>query len=186
MESCNGLSGRTALRHVHESKTARVACLAVGHHIDRVYGAIRREELVEVLNGHDARKIANKNVHTKVLLGSMLSRSPEYASSTHEHYRGGTAKAQPGSLEYVLLSRVMRSIVFFYRVRKPVIRAPSVRPRGVHGALLPAALFSLSARPESPRRPGSPRRHRPVSPGASGGARDRNPMWSPRFASGGV
>ena len=134
MESCNGRSGRTALRHVHESKAARVAYLAVGYHIDRVYGTIRLEELVEVLKGYDARKIANKNVHTKVLLGSVLSRSPDYASSTHEHYRGETAQAQPGSLEYVLLSRVMRSIVFFYRVRKPVIHASAVRPRVWYGA----------------------------------------------------
>ena len=67
MEACNGRSGRTALRHVHESKASRVAGLAVGNHIDRVHSAIQLEELSEVRIGRGARKVANKNVHTKVL-----------------------------------------------------------------------------------------------------------------------
>src|SRR6266545_5340689 len=79
VEACNSRSGRTALRHVHEPKAARVACLAVGHHIDRVHSTIRLEELTEVLIGRGARQVTNKNVHTKVLIGSVLSRSPEYA-----------------------------------------------------------------------------------------------------------
>ena len=60
MESCNGRSGRTALRHVHESKAARAACLAVGHHLDRVHSTIQLEERSEVLIGHGARKIASE------------------------------------------------------------------------------------------------------------------------------
>jgi len=88
VESCNSRSGCTALRHVHKPKAARVACLAVGHHIDRVYSTIRLEELTEVLIGRGARQVANKNVHTKVLLGAVLSRSPEYSNSTQEQYRG--------------------------------------------------------------------------------------------------
>jgi hypothetical protein len=106
-----------------------VACLAVGHHINRVYGTIRLEELVEVLNGHDARKITNKNVYTKVLLGAVLRQLPEYASSTHEYYRGETAKAQPGSPEYVLLSRVMRSIVFLQSEKAGDTRTVSAATR---------------------------------------------------------
>jgi hypothetical protein len=82
VEFCNDCSGRAALRHVHESKTARMACLAVGHHSRRVYSAIQLEELSEVLISHGVRKVTNKNVHTKVLLGSVLNRWLAYASST--------------------------------------------------------------------------------------------------------
>lgn len=98
MESCNGRSGRTAIRHVHESKAARVACLGVGHHSNRVHSAIQLEELSEVLISRGTRKVANKNVHTKVLLGSVLSRSPEYASSIQKPYRGEMAKGHLGDI----------------------------------------------------------------------------------------
>ena len=43
----------------------------------------------EVLSRCGARKVADNNVHTKVLLGSVLSRSPEYSNSTPEHDRVG-------------------------------------------------------------------------------------------------
>jgi hypothetical protein len=121
MESCNGRSSRAALRHVHESKAIRAARLAVGHHIDRVYDTIQLEELAEVLIGHEARKVANKNVHTKVLLGSVLSRSPEYGKSMQKQYSGETAKDHPGSLEYVLLSRVMRKTIPQWNASRSVL-----------------------------------------------------------------
>ena len=60
--------------------------------MDRVHSAIPLEELAEVLSGRGARKVATKKVHTKVLLESVLSRSPEYASSMQKPYRGETAK----------------------------------------------------------------------------------------------
>ena len=60
--------------------------------MDRVHSAIPLKELSGVLSGWGARQVANKNVHTKVLLESVLSRSPEYASSTQKPYRGETAK----------------------------------------------------------------------------------------------
>jgi hypothetical protein len=82
-----------------------------GHHIDRVYGTIQLEELAEILIGHDVRQVANKNVHPKVLPGSVLSRSPEYANSTQEQYRGEAAKDHLGSLGCVLLSRVIRKTI---------------------------------------------------------------------------
>jgi hypothetical protein len=87
VESCNGRSSRTALRHLHEPKAARVARLPVSNHLNRIHRTVRLEELAEVLSGRGARKVADKNVHTKVLLGSVLSRSPEYANSTQEQGR---------------------------------------------------------------------------------------------------
>src|SRR5262245_24434707 len=87
VESCNGRSSRTALRYLHEPKAARVARLPVSNHLNRIHSTVRLEELAEVLSGRGARKVADKNVHTKVLLGSVLSRSPEYANSTQEQDR---------------------------------------------------------------------------------------------------
>ena len=82
---------RTSVRpHVWPSQV--ITAWAVGHHMDRVHSAIPLEELSEVLSGRGARKVATKKVHTKVLLESVLSRSPEYASSTQKPYRGETAK----------------------------------------------------------------------------------------------
>jgi hypothetical protein len=82
VESCNGRSGRTALRHLYKPKAVRMARLKVDSHFNRVHSTIRLEELAEVLIRYGARKVANKNVHTKVLRGSVLSRPPEYAHST--------------------------------------------------------------------------------------------------------
>jgi hypothetical protein len=97
VEFCDGCSGRTALRHVYESKTAWMACLTVGHHSSRVHSAIQLKELSEVLISHGARKVTNKNVHTKVLLGSVLNRWLAYASSrqstTEEQRRRLSQKA---------------------------------------------------------------------------------------------
>lgn len=106
MESCNGCSGRTAIRHVYEPKAARVACLTVGNHINRVHSPIQLEELSEILIGRGARKVADKNVHTKVLIESGLSRPPEYANSTQKQYKGDAAQDHPGSLEYVLVDAI--------------------------------------------------------------------------------
>jgi hypothetical protein len=66
--------------------------------MDRVHSAIPLEELSEVLSGRGARKVANKKIHTKVLLESVLSWSPEYASSTQKPYRGETAKDHLGGI----------------------------------------------------------------------------------------
>ena len=77
VESCNGRSGRTALRHLYKPKAARMTRLTVDNHLNRVHSTIRLEELAEVLIRYGAPKVADKNVHTKVLLGSVLSRSPE-------------------------------------------------------------------------------------------------------------
>src|SRR5213594_3301013 len=68
VESCNSRSRRTALRHLHEPKAARVARLRVGHHLNRVHSTIQLEELAEVLIRCGARQVADKNVHTRVLL----------------------------------------------------------------------------------------------------------------------
>jgi len=87
VESCNGRSRRTALRHLNEPKAARVACLPVSNHLNRIHKTVRLEELAEVLSGRGAHKVADKNVHTKILLGSVLSRSPEHANSTQEQDR---------------------------------------------------------------------------------------------------
>jgi hypothetical protein len=72
-------SPRTSVSpHVWPSQV--ITASAVGHHMDRVHSAIPLEELSEVLRGRGARKVANTKVHNKVLLESVLSQSPEYAS----------------------------------------------------------------------------------------------------------
>jgi hypothetical protein len=70
VESCNGRSGRTALRHLYKPKAARMTRLTVDNHLNRVHSTIRLEELAEVLIRYGAPKVADKNVHTKILPGS--------------------------------------------------------------------------------------------------------------------
>src|SRR5205814_7715784 len=60
-------SGRTAIPHVYEPKAARVARLTVGNHIDRIHHTIRLKELSEILSGRGAHKVADENIHRKIL-----------------------------------------------------------------------------------------------------------------------
>src|SRR5262244_1826388 len=56
VESCDGRSRCTALRHLNEPKTARVARLPVSNHLNRIHSTVRLEELAELLSGRGARK----------------------------------------------------------------------------------------------------------------------------------
>ena len=67
LEPLHGGLGRSAVRHVHETKPPRATGVTVRNDMDRVHRAIRLEELVEFMLRRTERQMADKDIHARIL-----------------------------------------------------------------------------------------------------------------------
>lgn len=65
----NGALGSPLIRHFDETKPTGVPGIAVGHDPNRVHSTVWLEELAEVLLSSSERKVPDKDIHRRVLLG---------------------------------------------------------------------------------------------------------------------
>src|SRR5712691_4460851 len=114
LEPLNGGLCRTGVRHLHETKPTGLAGVAVGNDIDRVHNTIRLEELADVLIRRAERKIANKNIHARVLVRESretIARSSEqYAEATNARARcrrNGERTSKPQARAYGFIGWIL-------------------------------------------------------------------------------